>query len=165
MKRWWRSICRNTLCRIQARESVYKGIVAHCLSSMRCLLEVNVLQKCSHPNIIALEEHYYKYDHKDSALVFRAYDMDLRKLLMRRRDTPDEFPPEHRRKISSGLWTGLAYLHSVSIVHRDVNPANVMLRYGLTIQTALADMGLAADMSMPSSVAGDDGRWLVSKKN
>ena len=75
---------------------------------------------------------------------------------MRRRDTPDGFPPEHKRQISSGLWTGLAYLHSVSIVHRDVNPANVMLRYGLTIQTVLADMGLAADMSMPSSVAGDD---------
>ena len=118
--------------------------------------EVDVLQKCSHPNIIALEEHYYKYNHKDSALVFRAYDIDLRQFLRRRRDTPDEFPPEHKRQISSGLWTGLAYLHSVSIVHRDVNPANVMLRYGLTIQTVLADMGLAADMSMPSSVAGDD---------
>ena len=38
----------------------------------------------------------------------------------------------------------------------DVNPANVMLHYGLTIQTVLADMGLAADISTPNSEFGDD---------
>ena len=113
------------------------------------------MKKCHHPNMIALRE---ELKHKrDTASVFPAYDMDLRKLLGLRRETPDEFPSSTRQSILSQMWLGLAYLHSSSIVHRDIKPANILIRLGMKVVAVLADMGLAVDISVPSIVAGYDG--------
>ena len=92
-------------------------------------------------------------------MVFRAYDLDLRSFLHRRRDSPDDYPTEHKVLIPGQMWVGLAYLHSISIVHRDIKLANILIRFGSRIQAVLADMGLAVDLSLslPSTVAGDDG--------
>ena len=120
-------------------------------------VEVELLRTCSHPNVIALEEVLHIEGRRaKTALVFPAFDLDLRRLLRLRRGFPLDFPNEHRLQIARGIWVGVAYLHSRQILHRDIKPANILIRFGSKVHTVLADMGLATNMSMPSVFAGRD---------
>ena len=118
-------------------------------------VEVELLQTCSHPNVIALEEVLHLEGRRAcTALVFPAFDLDLRQLLRLRRGFPLDFPNEHRLLIARGIWVGVAYLHSRQILHRDIKPANILIRFGSKVHAVLADLGLATNLSMPSIFAG-----------
>ena len=132
-----------------------KIINSHFFKAGRPTTEVEILKKCKHPNVIALQEEFTS--NGDTALVFAAYDLDLESLLRRRRATPNDFPTEHKVLISAQMWAGVAYMHSISTLHRDIKPANVLIRFGSKVQAVLADMGLAVDISVPSPVAGEKG--------
>ena len=42
-----------------------------------------------------------------------------------------------------GLLKGLAHMHSKRIMHRDLKPQNIMLRYAKSWETVIVDFGLA----------------------
>lgn len=115
-------------------------------------IAVKVMRKCSHPNIIVLEDVIKSLS--GLALVFPVFDMDLRTLIRSRRRAPCEFPGCYRLRICHVIWFGLAYLHSLHIMRKDVKPANVLVRFGSKVHAVLADIGLASDASTPSIVAG-----------
>ena len=97
--------------------------------------EVKLLQRCKHPNVIALEDQIRVHSLQKgghTGLVFPVYDMDVRQFINRRRGVdPEEYPEQHKVQIASGLWHGLKYLHSLSIVHRDIKPANILINFFL----------------------------------
>ena len=120
----------------------------------RASAEVELLKRCRHPNVIALE-NIIKSRRGGMRLVFPVYDMDVRQFINRRRGVdPEAYPEEHKVQIASGLWHGLKYLHSLSIVHRDIKPANILITFMATMIVVIADLGLAADTTSPSTSAG-----------
>ena len=59
------------------------------------------------------------------------------------------------KKAMHELLNGLARLHACGVVHRDVKPAHILVRFELKVRAVLADFGLAPDTSTnPSNVAG-----------
>lgn len=62
------------------------------------------------------------------------------------------FPESEARLMIRHLASAMAYLHSLSIVHRDVKPENLLVELddaGHVIQLKLADFGLACEVNEP----------------
>ena len=136
-----------------------KSVDPSARKSGRESVEIQVLQKCDHPNVIKLEEVIDAFEGRPSvALVFPAYDMDLAKLFQLRRGCPDDLPPQDRYRIAQDLWKGLQYMHSIELLHRDIKPSNILVTLGSQVRVVLADMGLASAAPMhvkPNIVVGD----------
>ena len=88
----YQATCIRTGC-VCAIKIIGNEIVKHGSPSM----EVDILKKCKHPNIIALREEFSELG--EVVLVFPAYDMDLLQHIRLRGDTPDDFPHRHRISI------------------------------------------------------------------
>ncbi|MHC4851011.1 MAG: SUMF1/EgtB/PvdO family nonheme iron enzyme [Planctomycetota bacterium] len=100
----------------------------------------------------------------------RFADIDLRTIVREMLPADDEWEEEAERSaqaparamgyfgavasIIADIADGLAYAHSHGVLHRDVNPQNILLDYRLTPQ--LADFGLAKEVGIESlSMTGD----------
>ena len=152
-------IVYDATCRATGIAKAIKGVDPNVRKSGSDSVEIEVLQKCNHPNVIRLDEVIDVVPGRDViAIVFPAYDTDLSKLLRLRRGFPDEFPMQHRYCITKGIWNGLRYMHSIEVLHRDLKPANILIAFGVEVRAVLADMGLACDASKskPNTVVGDD---------
>ena len=71
------------------------------------------------------------------------YDMGLSSFLHRRSGIVTQ---KVAHEISIGIATGLAYVHQAGIIHRDVEPHDVMVSFDEdkgVMRTVLADFGLA----------------------
>ena len=148
----------DATCKATGIAKAIKGVDPNVHKSGSDSVEIEVLQKCNHPNVIRLDEVIGAVPGRDlTALVFPAYDTDLGKLLRLRRGLPDEFPMQQRYCITQGIWNGLQYMHSIKILHRDIKPANILIAFGAEVRAVLADMGLACDASKskPNTVVGD----------
>jgi TPR repeat protein len=107
--------------------------------------EVTALRNLKHPNILAMEAFFEK---PQFCIVTRWMGKgSLNKLLERERKT---VPWEPRgRKFALHIASGLAYLHSHKVVHRDLKSLNVLV--GGDDVAVLADFGFAKT-SVSSSV-------------
>jgi len=58
------------------------------------------------------------------------------------------------------VCNAVAYAHSRGVLHRDLNPGNIMLGpYG---ETLMVDWGLAKPVDRPALVSGKEGRLMPS---
>lgn len=114
----------------------------------RLLREAQVLARLSHPNVVAA----YDMGRHDGA-VFIAMEfiegVTLRDWLAKPRARAEVL----RVLIAAGR--GLAAAHAAGVLHRDVNPANVMVSSDGRVR--VIDFGLARTARAPLPVAGDDG--------
>lgn len=103
--------------------------------------EIKVLQKLHHKNVVALKEIITS---KDLVyLVIEYMEHDLTGLLGR----PDiDFSEQVIKCYMKQLLEGIAYLHSKSIVHRDVKASNLLVNNKGELK--LADFGLARTFSI-----------------
>jgi serine/threonine-protein kinase len=88
-----------------------------------------------HPNIVAVHEHGEQGGMSFIVMEY-ADGEDLKQVLARRRLTCEE-----AYEVTKQLLVALDYSHRHGVVHRDVKPANVMVRPGPTIQ--VMDFGIA----------------------
>ncbi|XP_064077991.1 cyclin-dependent kinase 10-like [Macrobrachium nipponense] len=139
----------------RARDSKSNEIVA--LKKMRMekekdgmpvsgLREIILLQKCKHPNIVALKEVVVGRSLESIFLVMEYCEQDLASLLDNMQ-TP--FMEAQVKCIMIQVFKGLAYLHNQEIVHRDVKVSNLLLTNTGTIK--IADFGLARELGYPMS--------------
>ena len=111
------------------------------------LLELRILVQIRHPNIVgfwgtALEFSPSSSKHPSLSLVFEmCHTGSLHKRLFE--DTGKASKLNVLQKITIGMQVavGLSYLHSKSIIHRDLNTRNVLLTTDLTAK--IADFGCA----------------------
>src|SRR5579871_878710 len=108
--------------------------------------EFNILRKCNHPSIVKV------YDHgtvpaQGSAKPYVVMDFVVGKNLKElREEVLGNLDWEKATRIIRQAAKALEHAHSLSIVHRDIKPGNMLVRKG-DGQVVLIDFGLAKDFA------------------
>ncbi|XP_044740456.1 LIM domain kinase 1 isoform X2 [Chrysoperla carnea] len=105
------------------------------------LKEVAVLRNLSHNNVLRFIGVLYK-DKKLHLVTEFIAGGTLKELL---HDTTEPLPWEQRVNFAKDIASGMAYLHSMNIIHRDLNSHNCLVREDKTV--IVADFGLARILS------------------
>ena len=105
---------------------------------MRFRSECNLLSRLRHPNVVQmLGVQYGGSDEADISLIMEYMHMDLEHCMK----TYPDIPLPYKTSILRDVAYGLSYLHSHSIIHRDLNAGNVLLTESL--KAKIADLGVA----------------------
>ncbi len=109
----------------------------------RFVKEAFKLQRCEHPNIVKVFEPFYEEEVICIPMEYIAgTPMDKR--------NPMRLSEVDAVTYVTQIGEALGEIHRQGLIHRDVNPANIMIRSGLS-QAVLIDFGLVKDFSMESS--------------
>ncbi|XP_043482401.1 LIM domain kinase 1 isoform X1 [Leptopilina heterotoma] len=129
------------------------------------LKEVAVLRSLHHNNVLRFIGVLYK-DKKLHLVTEFIAGGTLRELL---HDSNKPLPWEQRTSFAKDIAAGMAYLHSMNIIHRDLNSHNCLVREDKTV--VVADFGLARIMQNGSALDkrkysrhSDGGEARCSKK-
>ncbi|XP_033210664.1 LIM domain kinase 1 isoform X2 [Belonocnema kinseyi] len=128
------------------------------------LKEVAVLRSLHHNNVLRFIGVLYK-DKKLHLVTEFIAGGTLRELL---HDSNEPLPWEQRTSFAKDIAAGMAYLHSMNIIHRDLNSHNCLVREDKTV--VVADFGLARIMQNGSALdkrkysRHSDGEVRASKK-
>uniref|UniRef100_A0A8C2IQE2 LIM domain kinase 2 n=1 Tax=Cyprinus carpio TaxID=7962 RepID=A0A8C2IQE2_CYPCA len=100
------------------------------------LKEVKVMRSLDHPHVLKFIGVLYK-DKRLNLITEFIEGGTLKDFI---RDT-DSFPWEQRVSFAKSIASGMAYLHSMSIIHRDLNSHNCLVKLDNTV--VVADFGLS----------------------
>ncbi|XP_006784859.1 LIM domain kinase 2 [Neolamprologus brichardi] len=98
--------------------------------------EVKVMRSLDHPHVLKFIGVLYK--DKRLNLITEFIEGGTLKDFIR---DMDPFPWEQRVSFAKGIASGMAYLHSMSIIHRDLNSHNCLVKLDNTV--VVADFGLS----------------------
>ena len=102
------------------------------------LREIAILQKARHPNIVDLKEVLSSDSPEECVLVMEFLEHDLKTL---QDDMHDPFVASEVKTLLRQLASGVAFLHSNYILHRDLKTSNILLNN--RGQLKIADFGMA----------------------
>lgn len=108
------------------------------------LKEVAVLRSLHHTNVLRFIGVLYK-EKKLHLVTEYIAGGTLRELI---HDLAQPLPWEQRVSFAKDIAAGMAYLHSMNIIHRDLNSHNCLVREDKTV--IVADFGLARIISQPA---------------
>lgn len=126
--------------------------------------EAKILSKITHPNIVRVfETNSYSRNGKELYYITMGFvsGETLGQLLARK--APFQIP--HAISIQKDILTGLQYVQEQPspIVHRDINPDNILISYEKEDPVSLiGDFGLAQSIDQMSSLPGATGRYPYS---
>lgn len=108
--------------------------------------EIALLKHVEHPNVVRLLGvlHYGSYFY----LVLELAAMDLKRFLGER--APLSLPTV--KAVAAQLLRGLAELHRLQILHRDLKPQNVLVDEEPALRVRIADLGLARAANLPAQL-------------
>ena len=99
--------------------------------------ECNLLSRLRHPNVVQFLGVHYGQDEADISLIMEYMHMDLEHCITAYPNIPLPYKTSILRDVSYGL----AYLHSKSVIHRDLNAGNILLT--VSLRAKIADLGVA----------------------
>ena len=99
--------------------------------------ECVLLSGLRHPNVVQFMGVHYGRDEADISLIMEYMHMDLHHCMQ----TYSNIPLPYKTSILRDVAYGLAYLHSIPIMHRDLNAGNVLLTESL--RAKIIDFGVA----------------------
>jgi len=114
---------------------VLRPIVAMALGADRFLLEIQIAVQLNHPHILPA----FDSGEADGFLYYVMPFVDgesLRDRLIRE----GQLPVDNALCIAREVADGLAYAHGLGVIHRDINPANILLA---SEHAVIADFGVA----------------------
>ena len=118
--------------------SDYDNYVLMCRAVTR---ELDVLMRTDHPNVVRMLDHYRTGDRV--YIVLEYLPMDLTHFMKKRR--LGRILERQAKKIIRKVMLGLAHMHAMGFVHRDVTARNVLISEdGNTVK--IADFGLSRFM-------------------
>lgn len=116
------------------------------------LREIKSLKKLNHPNIVKLKEVIRENDML--YLVFEFLEQNVYQLMKERQK---HFPEARIRNIVYQIMQGLAYMHKMGFMHRDMKPENLL---AIRDTIKIADFGLAREIrSRPPFTDYVSTRW------
>jgi LIM domain kinase 1 len=115
---------------------------------------VAVLRSLSHNNVLLFIGVLYK-DKKLHLLTEFISGGSLKELI---HDSGLPLPWEQRISFAKDIACGMSYLHSMNIIHRDLNSLNCLVREDKTV--IVADFGLARIINQSSTIANE--KWVQS---
>ncbi|XP_036132650.1 LIM domain kinase 2 isoform X1 [Molossus molossus] len=100
------------------------------------LTEVKVMRSLDHPNVLKFIGVLYK-DKKLNLLTEYIEGGTLKDFVR----SVDPLPWQQKVRFAKGIASGMAYLHSMCIIHRDLNSHNCLIKLDKTV--VVADFGLS----------------------
>ena len=99
--------------------------------------ECDLLSTLHHPNVVQFMGVHYGRNEADISLVMEYMHMSLEHCMK----TYPNIPLPYKTSILRDVTYGLAYLHSIPIIHRDLNTGNILLTESL--RAKIADLGVS----------------------
>ena len=99
--------------------------------------ECDLLSTLHHPNVVQFMGVHYGHDEADTSLIMEHMHMDLERCMKKY----PNIPLPYKTSILRDVAYGLAYLHSIPIIHRDLNTGNILLTESL--RAKVADLGVS----------------------
>ena len=102
--------------------------------------ELRILKSLSHPNIIQIRNVHYPMNpdsFEEIYMIFELMETDLSSIIKSRQVLSNS----HIQLFMYQLVKGCDFLHSHSILHRDIKPKNILVNSNCLLK--LADFGLA----------------------
>jgi len=106
----------------------------------RFIAEYALVSQIDHPNVAKIFHQGFSETHAYIAMEYFS-EGDLRKLILQSHTPGTHLPPDTAVAILIQVAAALAAVHEIGIVHRDMKPDNVMLRFDGSL--ALSDFGIA----------------------
>ena len=129
--------------------------------------EIETLQAACHPNVVRLLQVYEPYgDRQATVLAFLEADCDLSEFLRRRTglDRDEHLSDSTRHGIAVQVLAALGHVHARGIIHRDVKPGNILVRFGEPPETCLSASGERIPCFLRLQLADfSRARWLPSR--
>ena len=99
--------------------------------------ESKLLMSLKHPNIVTV--YQLKKQDRNLFMLMEYLDSDLMKSAKTKSHI---FTPENIIRVFKKAGEGLSYVHSNGIIHKDINPSNILISYSLE-KVKFTDFGLA----------------------
>jgi serine/threonine-protein kinase len=137
---------------------VMKSGAAEAARSQYFLLEMQVLQKMCHPNVVPLTDAG-----EAQGVLFFTMPYIEGETMRQRLGRVGAFPMSDAARMARDIALALAHVHSHGVVHRDVKPENILLSPEGAV---LLDFGHArAPAIMPSVDSHDAKKYIVGTPN
>lgn len=136
---------------------VMKSGVAANERSRYFVLEMQVLQKMSHPNVVPITDAGQAHD-----LLYFVMPYIEGETMRHRLRREGAFPIHDAVRIARDIALALGHVHSHGVVHRDVKPENILLSPGGAI---LLDFGHARAPAMSGGESREDKKYIVGTAN
>ena len=137
---------------------VMKSGAAAAARSQYFLLEMQVLQKMSHPNVVPMSDAG-----EAQGVLFFTMPFIEGDTLRQRLAREGAFPMGDAVRVARDIANALAHVHSLGVVHRDVKPENVLLAPHGAVLLSCGHAGPPA--IMPSHDAHDAKKYIVGTPN
>jgi serine/threonine-protein kinase len=122
--------------------------------------EALILSKLTHENIVRVFETN-TFEKEDKVFYFLAMEFVSGESLSDLLKREITLPVKKAIKIQTDFLQGLEKAHSSSIIHRDINPDNILLSYeSLDPKGLLSDFGLAQKVNNLEKISNAAGRYL-----
>ena len=126
------------------------------------LLEVALLSRLRHPNIVKFLDHFFEAGDLCIAMEIAPSDLLHELRAAKKANTPIAEP--RLRLLLSQIGSALHYAHGCGVLHRDVKPANVLLAadgtpllsdFGISFEVAAHELHLGRELRASTGRAGE----------